>query len=319
MATPHPAANLGRLAKSQHGVFTRRQAREAGFTDGEIDGRVHRGVWVAVDYGVYRAAETPSSWLQRLMAACLAGPAVASHRAAAALWTLTDFPADLIEVTAIRHRRRWNGDVIWHESVRLDEREATTIDRIPVTNATRTILDLGAVVDEAALLRALDDAVRRRLTSFSKLEAELERWGSRRRGSGTLRRALRRRSDLVVPESPLETEFDALIHRFDLPRPSRQWVIRRSSGEFLARVDFAYPAARVAIELQSIRHHVGLEDRLRDMERENDLAAMHWRMLQFTDEAIRRRPLGVRDRILDALATPPALLDPPDEGDLRNQ
>ncbi len=85
MASPHRATVLGRLAKSQHGVFTRRQALEAGFTPGEVDGRVNRQAWIGVDYAVYRAAETPTSWHQRLMAACLGGPAVASHRSAAAL------------------------------------------------------------------------------------------------------------------------------------------------------------------------------------------------------------------------------------------
>jgi very-short-patch-repair endonuclease len=315
----HPAASLGRLATNQHGVFTRRQALDAGFTDGEIDGRVQRRAWVAVDYGVYRAAETPGSWHQRLLAACLAGPAVASHRSAAALWKLTDFPAGVIEVTAVRHRRRWKGDVVWHESVRLDERDITNIENVPLTNATRTILDLGAVVEERELIRALDDAVRRRLTSVPRLQIELERWGTRRRGSGTLRRALARRVDGVVPESALETAFDELVEQYNLPRPSRQWVVRDAFGQFVARVDFAYPAARLAIELQSVQHHFALEARLRDMERENGLAAVNWRMLQFTAHDLRRRPEVVRAKILAALQSAHALLDHSHEGDLRNQ
>ncbi len=308
------------MAAAQHGVFTRRQALDAGLSVGEIDGRVQRAVWVAADYGVYRATETPASWHQRVMAACLAGPAVASHRAAAALWRLPGFAPDIVEVTAVRHRRRLNPDVVWHESVRLDEREVTAIDRIPVTSATRTIIDLGAVVEEGAVVRALDDAVRRHLTSLPRLRAQLERWGARRRGSGVVRRALERRADQITPESDLETRFDELIERYELPRPCRQWAIRRTDGSFLGRVDFAYPAARVAIELQSVEHHFGFEDRLRDMERENDLAAVHWRLLQFTSSMLDRRPLIVRDRILAALAIPsPALLDPPDEGELRDR
>jgi len=318
MATPEMHARLGRLARSQHGVFTRSQAKDAGFTPGEIDGRVHRRVWIPVDYSVYRAAETPASWLQRVMAACLAGPAVASHRTAAALWGFSDFPRDIVEVTALRHRRRWKDDVVWHESVRLDAHETTVVEGIPVTNPTRTIIDLGAVVAVRDVVRAIDDGVRRRLTAFPKIERELERWSPQRRGAGTVRRALRWRADGVVTDSTLESAFDALVRERGLPEPVRQWPIKDAGGKVLMRVDFAYPAARVAIELQSIEHHFDFEGRLRDMSRENELAAINWRLLQFTDRDVRRRPDYVVTKILAALSSD-ALLDPPDEGDLRIQ
>jgi hypothetical protein len=42
------------------------------------------GEIVAVDHSVFRSALTPPSWEQRLLAACLAGPAAASHRAGSA-------------------------------------------------------------------------------------------------------------------------------------------------------------------------------------------------------------------------------------------
>jgi very-short-patch-repair endonuclease len=310
---------LAALAQRQHGVFTRAQAREAGLTLGAIEGRVRWGQWVSVDHGVYRVAETPTSWSQRLLAACLAGSAVASHRSAAALWGFPDCNEREVEVTSVRHRRRKNSEVIWHESVRLGAREVTAIDGIPVTTPSRTIIDLGAVLGEGEVVRALDDAVRRKLTSVAALERDLERWGNRRRGSGKVRRAAARRRSGPVPESPLESEFEELVHRSGLPTPTRQWTVRDRDGDFVARVDFAYPAARLAIEIQSLRFHAGPDEWRAWMERDSALVALHWRVLHVTARDIRARPDHLLRRILQALDHGPASLTREYAGGGRNR
>jgi predicted transcriptional regulator of viral defense system len=314
----HRALMLGHLAQRQHGVFTRRQAIQIGFTPGEVDGRVKRLEWVSVDRGVYRSAETGESWHQRVEAACLAGPAVASHRAAAALWQLAGFAPELVEVTAVRHRRRTTPGVVWHESVRLDEQTTTIIDGIPVTDATRTLLDLGAVVDLSELLGAIDDAVRRRLVSLDSLGHELARWDPRRRGSARVRRAVAARVGQPAPASVLETEFCALVEAFGLPRPCRQWRIRDDDGRVLARVDFAFPAARVVIEIDGLRFHGGPDDWQDDLKRQNAVMARGYRVLRFTAEDLRRRPDQVNATIRAALSVQDALLDPPGDGGRRN-
>ena len=310
---------LGSFARAQHGAFTRRQAVLSGFTRNEVDGKVRRREWIAIDHGVYRAAETPVSWRQRVMAACLAGPAVASHRSAAALWGFPDFVFELVEVTSLRHRRRKSPEVVWHESVRLDQRETTEIDGIPTTGATRTIIDLGSVLHFDDLLKAIDDALRRNLTSTSRISNQLEQWGPQRRGIGTVRRAVALRNGLPVPESVLESEFDALIRRYGLPQPSRQWVIRDDHGDAIARVDFAYPVARIAIEIDGLRWHGALPDRERDDRRQNAIVSLRWTVLRFTARDIRGRPEWIRATILTALAHPPASLDRLHDGERRNQ
>ena len=308
------SASLATVAHRQHGVFTRRQAIEAGYALGQIDHRVQTNEWVAVDHGVYRAAQTPTSWLQRLMAACLAGPAVASHRAAAELWGFPGYATGLIEVTAVRHKRRKPSDVVWHETVRLDERQATVLEGVPVTRPGRTIIDLGAVVDVTTLLHALDDALRRRLTSLQALEAELQRWGDRRRGSGRVRRAIALRVGQPIPESILESEFEELVRREGLPIPSRQWTVRGPDGTVIARVDFAYPVARLAIEIDGARYH---DDR-RDLDRQNAIESLGWRVQRFTARHIRYRPTDVAVMIMSALHHSPASLDAVFQGERRN-
>lgn len=297
-----PFVRLTSIATRQHGAFSRHQAFECGFTRGEIDRRVSTGAWRVLDHGIYATAGTPSSWHQQLIAVCLAGPAVASHRAAAALWSFPGFHAPPVEVTALRHLRRHAPSVVWHESRHLDHRSVTELDAVPVTHAARTIVDLGSVVDEATLMGALDDALRRSLVSTASVQAVLESFDTRRVGSGAVRRALRRRpATSAVPESVLETAFDDLVHVYELPAPLRQHRVRAQDGSVVARVDFAYPSARLAIEIDSVRHHAGTEDWRRELARINALVGVGWRALHFTAEDLRRRPAGVAHAVRDAL------------------
>jgi hypothetical protein len=302
---------LGSIASQQHGVFTRRQAMEVGFSRAAIDDRIHRGIWVVADYGVYRAAETPTGWHQRLMAACLAGPAVASHRSAAALWNFPDFGTDLVEVTALRHRRRKSTDVIWHESVILDYRQITEIDRIPVTTATRTVLDVAAVVDATTLLVTFDDAERRHLSSRARTTEELERFGNRRPGSAAVRKMLQRRPIYEpVRASKSESLFDVLVEEHEVPKPTAQFTIRDAEQRFVACVDFAFVGDRLAIELDGARFHGGAGSWEHDLDRQNAIEALDWRVLRFPYSKLEARPADVARVILKALDHGRASLTP---------
>ena len=152
---------LAAVANRQYGAFTRKQAFAAGFSRRAIGYRLRTAQWLPIDFGVYREATTPGSWHQRLLAACLAGPAFASHRAAARLSGLLD-PAP-VEVAALRHRRRRSADVIWHESQALFDNDVTEIEGIPTTRPTRTVIDLALVLGDTEYARVYDEAVRRRL------------------------------------------------------------------------------------------------------------------------------------------------------------
>src|SRR4051794_36447525 len=195
-----PAIALSALASTtdrQHGLFTMAQAEAVGMHRSFVDRRVQSGDFLSVDHGVYRSALTPRSWHQRLLAACLAGPAVASHRSAGVLWRLPLDVANPLEVTALRHRRRTVDDVTWHESYLLDEHSVTEIERIPVTKADRTVLDLAGVLEPHGLQRVVDDVLRRRLTTVASLGALLERLGPLRRGAAAMRSVLDVRTGAV--------------------------------------------------------------------------------------------------------------------------
>lgn len=279
---------LAATTARQHGLFTVQQAAAAGVSKGVLDRRVRDGELVAVDYSVYRSALTPTGWHQRLLAACLAGPALASHRSAAFLWRLPTEDATLIEVTALRHRRRHSDEVVWHESYLLDESDITEIDGIPVTGAGRTLADLAGVLPSDQLRRAADEVLRRNLASAETLGRLLERLGSKRRGSAALRLLLHDRGRAVVPESDLETQFELLLVSHGLPLPVSQHTVVATHGERY-RIDYAYPDIRVGIELLGAEFHALPERWAADIERSGVLAAMGWLMLSFTYHQVTRQ------------------------------
>lgn len=300
--TPSPRLRaLAAVASRQHGLFTARQAATAGVTKGFLDRRLRDGEMVAVDYGVYRSVLTPTTWHQRLLAACLAGPAVASHRSAALLWDLPSITPDAVEVTALRHRRRTGDGVTWHESYLLDERSVTEIAGVPVTTADRTVADLAGVLAPEQLQRVVDDVLRRRLTSVASLGQLLERLGPMRRGSPALRRLLDTRAGAAVPESDLETQFELLVAAHGLPAPVAQHPVVAPDGRRL-RIDYAYPDVLVGVELLGARFHATPERWSADIERLGVLAALGWHVLTFTYEQVTQRPALVIRGIEQALA-----------------
>jgi hypothetical protein len=204
-------------------------------------------------------------------------------------------------VTALRHRRRHAPGVVWHESRWLDQRDCAAVNGIPVTKPTRTIIDLGVVCEVDAVTAALDDALRRNMTSVARVQHELDAFGPGRLGSDVAQRALdRRRPGDRLPESVLESAFDALVHRFGLPIPVRQHEIRDTSGALVARVDFAYLDARLAIEIDSVRFHAGVAWQ-EDLRRQNAVGTQKWRMLRFTHDDLQQRPADVAATILESL------------------
>lgn len=282
---------VARLTVAQHGVFAREQALAAGFSAKNIDYRLRTGRWICVDAGVYRPASTPRSWELTLMATCISGPVVASHRAAARLWRFPGFSTASPEVTAYRHLRRRSLSVVWHESRYLDQRrDATMLDGIPVTSVTRTLVDLSTVATVEEIEIALDDVCHRGLTTTARVGAEVERL-RRKTGNDRIQSVLELKvTDAVglrkaTAESPLESRTAILLRASDLPRPVPQFEVF-DGPRFVARVDFAWPAQQVALEVDGFSVHGNRDAWEKDRARQSRLAAVGWRVLHVTHERL---------------------------------
>lgn len=285
----HREATLAQVAAKQFGAFARTQALDAGFTTDAIKKRLQRGIWVRADHNVYRMAATPPTWSQRIVAACLAGPAVASHRSAGIIWGFPDMPDEIVEVTALRHRRRRTNDVLWHESFHLSTRDITDVDGVPTTRPTRTFVDLGVVLSADELERVLNEGIRRHLLTVAAIRRRLVEFGPLRPGTSVVRAVLMRHVPGRQPESVLETRFLQLIRSAGLPPPDAQVEVRLGSNT-VARLDFAYRSRRIAIELDGAAYHSGELAERRDRRRDDQLGALGWNVLRFGWDDVTRRP-----------------------------
>ena len=102
-----------------------------------------------------------------------------------------------------------------------------------------------------------------------------------------------------LAESPKETGLRLLLHRSPLPRPVAQHSVRQH-GRFVARVDFGWPAQRLAVEYDGLWHRDPRQF-IDDRQRLNRLTAAGWRVL-FVTTADLARPGQVIARLAAALA-----------------
>ena len=114
--------------------------------------------------------------------------------------------------------------------------------------------------------------------------------------------------DRPVPGSRFERRFIQFLCRRSLPEAERQFVIEDQAGNFVARVDFAYPELKIAIECDSKKHHFGRGDWERDVERQSRLSALGWLVIHVSWYMLVSRPDELEALIRSALGQP-TLLD----------
>lgn len=293
-----------RIAARQLGLIARAQALRSGLSTGQIYRRLVTGTWEAIYPRVFRLGGSPRSWQQSLLAAQIWAGAegVVSHRAAKRLWGLDGIDLEIVELTLPRRTKARSAELTVHFGGLL-ARDVTKIGLFRVTTVTRTLLDLASVVDAGRLEAALDDALRRRMTTLKKLEERLSEIGSQgRRGMETMRKLINERDpDAALAESNLETRAAKLLKRSGLPKAVLQYEVREGK-RLIGRLDMAYPEMRVAIELDGYRYHSDLVSWHKDIRRRNALTALGWTVIQVTWEDLERRPEEVVETVGDVLA-----------------
>lgn len=284
-----PEDGCARKAGLQHGLITRAQARQCGMSDSSIARRLASGSWRARS-GVLWLPGFTSTWQQEVMFVILRGgpETCASHRSAARLLGFEGVSFEGVEVYAPTIKS--TGRTIVHRATRLPPCDLAVIADIPTTNASRTLLDLGAVVEEETVEIALEFALRRGMTSVRRLRWRLQEVGGRgHRGSGTLRRLLDLRDPATRPaRSVLEVKFVRGLRNSGLPTPVRQFEVRVGEGR-RRYIDFAFPHARLGVEVGGREFHSGPAAEQRDSARHNELLRLGWRLLYFTWDDVEYR------------------------------
>jgi very-short-patch-repair endonuclease len=162
-----------------------------------------------------------------------------------------------------------------HTTRRLTAEDRDVVDAIPVTSVARTLVDLGETLTDPLLARAVHEAEVRRVFDLRAVEAALGRVAGRR-GRHRLLRVLAayRREDHEL-ESQAEGRFRALCQRHCLPDPRPQLI----EGY---RVDFYWPCARLAVEVDGAAFHHTRRAFHADRARERALAALGMQVLRVT-------------------------------------
>lgn len=167
----------------------------------------------------------------------------------------------------------------------------TTRRRIPVTTLPRSIVDAAEHLSVDQLADVVNQAMSRKLVRIRDIEEAAARLESApgRVGSGRLRKVLASWTDEIEPDSVAEAATFRRIRSFGLPAPVTQFDVLDDNGEFVARVDLAWPDEKVAREYDSDRFH-GPERTEADEERSQRLEALGWKV-----DSIHRRNLRPSD------------------------
>jgi very-short-patch-repair endonuclease len=148
------------------------------------------------------------------------------------------------------------------------------------------LIDLaGAGLDLRRLDRALDDALRKHLTTLRHLSWAIQRLlAMGHRGPPRMGRLLDERD----PEGPSASTFQKKVRRLLRAHGDveEEHVIRDLRGRFIARVDFAEVGRRVVVEAEGAGTHSGRDDWWHDLRRRNKVTALGWQVLHVVPEDV---------------------------------
>ncbi len=245
----------------------------------------------------------PLGWKAKVVAAqlSLGEQGVLSHRGAAQWWGLEGVPQGFVEF--VHPRKAELAGLTLHRSRNLEICDVRRLSLVNVTKVERTLVDLGAVLPEDRIEEALESALIQRLTTFDRVAdraRDLSAPGVR--GIRKVMNVLHRRDPhLAATESVFETRFWRLLNKSSLPAATRQHKVFDLKG-FVARLDVAWPQAKVAVEAISRRHHLEMFAKLeRDSRRHNRLMALGWRILYEPWDALNNGAEEAIARLTDVL------------------
>jgi hypothetical protein len=298
------------LMLSQHGVASRQQLLDTGLSTKALRVRVEQHRFVVMHAGrVFRLANAPSTIAQTANAAVLAAgkTAFASHSTGAAMFLLPAPTQLRPEVTTVLERFVRIDGVRAHRSGLLVERDITTVEGVPVATPERTVLDLSGRLTETQLGHLVDEALRQRITTLSRIAICAQRL-PRAPGRSPKKVAVivdRRVRSGGTKESTLEDFVYDAIGRFGLPLPRCQYWVTVGARRY--RLDMAYERARIVIEVDGFDPHRGRAMFDSDRLRGNDVTLAGYTLLRVTSAFT---DWNIATTVARALRLP--LPDPPD-------
>lgn len=246
-------------------------------------GQLRSSAWRRLFPDVYACASLPVGHRLRAQAVgtLLLPGAVLSGRSAAVLWGVDlAGPDDDVECTVPVTCRAGTAGGVRVTRRTVPDGDVVTRGGVRVTTQLRTALDLARIQPLEEAVIAVDQFLRIRRIPVADLR--LAAAGLTGPGCRSVRRAAAESDGLA--QSPQETRLRLRLHASHLPSPVAQYEVRDARG-FVARVDLAWPEARVAVEYDGWWH--GERQNVpTDRRRLNRLTAAGWTVIFATADDV---------------------------------
>ena len=272
--------------------MTTAQALQCGIAREQLRTLTANG-WRHPTRGVYISPDAVDPFRASLRAALLLRPdGVISHTSAARVLKLGGLPrwtpgeAPHVILPAGRTFNRCSGLVL-HSGLRPGEQ--TVRFGLPVTSLRRTVGDMATVLPLDDLVCLIDSALR----------AGMPAGEVRSRAPRRLREAMALADGRS--ESTFETLLRLLMVRAGLAPEALQVKVFDKDGRLYARLDLAWPSAKVGLEADGREFHDLPEALHRDRVRANQLANDGWKIFRATWDDLMQRPASIVALIREAL------------------
>lgn len=317
----HPApgdvsAAIREFGRRKQGLCSVDELRNAGVSTWSLSRAVRAGTVVRLCHRVYALEpavplprfivtdEGPSpTYVRRVRTALLSlgedATAIGTTAAALRGWGLLVEPGGIVDAAAPHHRTRASRADVRVERRRQLDRELVQVlpgtAAMAVTSAVQTLLDCAIVLPLVEAVVVCDSALRAGAVTVDQVR---EACGPRRGTVGGRRLAKVLAYCDPASGSVLESVQRMLMILAGLTGFSTQHIVRDRDGRFLMRVDFAFEAERVIVEVDGFRWH---PDGHLDRRRDNVLAGLGWRVLRFSWAEVIHEPQRVLADIAAAL------------------
>ena len=282
------------------GIISVAKLVEFGCGERNIAQMVERQELITMLPGVFRSAQWPCNREQILAAVCARNlAAMIGFTTAGQEWGLRRMIDPRIHVLVPHGRSPEMEGVVVHRCRRIDPVDIVQRPNgIRLTSPPRTIFDSADMIGSEATTSALEQLLNEQKVTFGTISDTVHRlYHPQRPGSKTMLAVIRGRPAWrAALQSDLEVKVLEEMSRQSLPLPVTQFPMRLPGRERDIVVDFAWPAFRLAVEVDHQAWHDGAADSHADKGRDRKLATIGWASARITDIDVNG---GLREAVAD--------------------
>ena len=281
------------------GVVSTCRLLQFGCSSRTLANMVADGEMITMLPGVFRSAQWPCNREQLIAAVCARNPAaLIGFTTAGQLWVMRKMTDPKIHVLISHGHSPELEGVVVHRCRRIDPVDVVLRpDGIRLTSPPRTLFDCADMIGKDATASVLEQLLNEQRLTFGTMTDTVTRlYHPRRPGSKTVLAVIRSRPAWrAALQSDLESRVLDEMSTQGLPVPVTQLPMRLPNGRDIA-IDFAWPAVKLAVEVDHPAWHDGAVESHADKGRDRKLATMGWASARITDIDVNT---GLREAVGD--------------------